>query len=84
MEIFEYYMLFSTITIFVLILDIFLYFKLEPEGEDVIEHIIRLRKKFGWQTILPKSKFDIKQCKLLVQQAIQEVFFSVFTFKINI
>ncbi|XP_049633509.1 dynein axonemal heavy chain 14 [Suncus etruscus] len=44
----------------------------EPEGDDVIEHIIRLRKKFGWQTILPKSKFDIKQCKLLVQQALQE------------
>ncbi|XP_069340707.1 dynein axonemal heavy chain 14 isoform X4 [Eulemur rufifrons] len=36
----------------------------EPEDDDVIRHIIRLREKLGWQTILPQHVLKYKSCEI--------------------
>ncbi|XP_069340704.1 dynein axonemal heavy chain 14 isoform X1 [Eulemur rufifrons] len=40
------------------------YDKTEPEDDDVIRHIIRLREKLGWQTILPQHVLKYKSCEI--------------------
>uniref|UniRef100_A0A667I290 Dynein axonemal heavy chain 14 n=1 Tax=Lynx canadensis TaxID=61383 RepID=A0A667I290_LYNCA len=42
----------------------------EPEDDDVTRHIIRLREKFGWQTMLPQRCLEYKSSKLAVQKII--------------
>uniref|UniRef100_A0A8C9K0H7 Dynein axonemal heavy chain 14 n=1 Tax=Panthera tigris altaica TaxID=74533 RepID=A0A8C9K0H7_PANTA len=47
-----------------------LYDRTEPEDDDVTRHIIRLREKFGWQTMLPQRCLEYKSSKLAVQKII--------------
>ncbi|XP_049491064.1 dynein axonemal heavy chain 14 isoform X2 [Panthera uncia] len=42
----------------------------EPEDDDVTRHIIRLREKFGWQTMSPQRCLEYKSSKLAVQKII--------------
>ncbi|XP_074172564.1 dynein axonemal heavy chain 14 isoform X2 [Rhinolophus sinicus] len=42
----------------------------EPEDDDVMRHIIRLREKFGWQTILPQYNLKYKSSKTAVQKIV--------------
>lgn len=49
---------------FVLTLDFFIV-EPEPEDDDVIRHITRLREKLGWQTVL--SQHDMKCSKAKIQ-----------------
>ncbi|XP_042781926.1 dynein axonemal heavy chain 14 isoform X4 [Panthera leo] len=46
------------------------YDRTEPEDDDVTRHIIRLREKFGWQTMLPQRCLEYKSSKLAVQKII--------------
>lgn len=62
--------------ILTLILDLsFLCSKPEPEDDDVTRHIIRLREKFGWQTVLPHHCLEHKSSKIAIQKIILKVFF---------
>ncbi|XP_057363797.1 dynein axonemal heavy chain 14 [Manis pentadactyla] len=36
----------------------------EPKDHDVIRHIVRLREKFGWQTILSQHNLECKSSKI--------------------
>uniref|UniRef100_H0XMF9 Dynein axonemal heavy chain 14 n=1 Tax=Otolemur garnettii TaxID=30611 RepID=H0XMF9_OTOGA len=36
----------------------------EPEDDDMIRNIIRLREKLGWQTILPQYSLKYKSCEI--------------------
>ncbi|KAG8519328.1 Dynein heavy chain 2, axonemal, partial [Galemys pyrenaicus] len=40
----------------------------EPKGDDVIKHIIRLREKLGWQTVLPQHDVKYKSSNIVVQK----------------
>ncbi|XP_037593661.1 dynein heavy chain 14, axonemal isoform X4 [Cebus imitator] len=40
----------------------------EPEDDDVIRNIIRLRDKLGWQTILPQHSLKYGSSKIAVQK----------------
>ncbi|XP_032694671.1 dynein heavy chain 14, axonemal [Lontra canadensis] len=42
----------------------------EPEDDDVTRHIIRLREKFGWQTMLPQHCLEHKSSKIAIQKII--------------
>ncbi|XP_045652839.1 dynein axonemal heavy chain 14 isoform X2 [Ursus americanus] len=42
----------------------------EPEDDDVTRHIIRLREKFGWQTMLPQRCLEYKSSKIAIQKII--------------
>ncbi|XP_044772138.1 dynein axonemal heavy chain 14 [Neomonachus schauinslandi] len=42
----------------------------EPEDDDVTRHIIRLRDKFGWQTMLPQHCSEYKSSKIAIQKII--------------
>ncbi|XP_077934784.1 dynein axonemal heavy chain 14 [Halichoerus grypus] len=42
----------------------------EPEDDDVTRHIIRLRDKFGWQTMLPQHCLEYKSSKIVIQKII--------------
>ncbi|XP_064451600.1 dynein axonemal heavy chain 14 [Mirounga angustirostris] len=42
----------------------------EPEDDDVTRHIIRLRDKFGWQTMLPQHCLEYKSSKIAIQKII--------------
>ncbi|XP_073755948.1 dynein axonemal heavy chain 14 isoform X3 [Callorhinus ursinus] len=42
----------------------------EPEDDDVTRHIIRLREKFGWQTMLPQHCLEYKSSKIAIQKII--------------
>ncbi|KAF6274521.1 dynein axonemal heavy chain 14 [Rhinolophus ferrumequinum] len=46
------------------------YDRTEPEDDDVIRHIIRLREKFGWQTILPQYNLKYRSSKTAVQKIV--------------
>uniref|UniRef100_G1MBG8 Dynein axonemal heavy chain 14 n=1 Tax=Ailuropoda melanoleuca TaxID=9646 RepID=G1MBG8_AILME len=46
------------------------YDRTEPEDDDVTRHIIRLREKFGWQTILPRHCLEYKSSKIAIQKII--------------
>ncbi|XP_003791058.1 dynein heavy chain 14, axonemal [Otolemur garnettii] len=40
------------------------YDRTEPEDDDMIRNIIRLREKLGWQTILPQYSLKYKSCEI--------------------
>ncbi|XP_004439654.1 PREDICTED: dynein heavy chain 14, axonemal [Ceratotherium simum simum] len=42
----------------------------EPKDDDVIRHIIRLREKLGWQTILPQHNLEYESSKTAIQKII--------------
>ncbi|XP_004692998.1 PREDICTED: dynein heavy chain 14, axonemal [Condylura cristata] len=42
--------------------------RMEPKGDDVIKHIIRLREKLGWQTVLPQQDVKYKSSKVVVRE----------------
>ncbi|XP_037593658.1 dynein heavy chain 14, axonemal isoform X1 [Cebus imitator] len=44
------------------------YDRTEPEDDDVIRNIIRLRDKLGWQTILPQHSLKYGSSKIAVQK----------------
>ncbi|XP_039091728.1 dynein heavy chain 14, axonemal [Hyaena hyaena] len=46
------------------------YDRTEPEDTDVTRHIIRLRDKFGWQTVLPQRRLEYKSSRLAVPEII--------------
>nr|XP_031294136.1 dynein heavy chain 14, axonemal [Camelus dromedarius] len=46
------------------------YDRTEPKDDDVITHIIRLREKFGWQTVLPQYNLEYRCFKTAVQKII--------------
>uniref|UniRef100_A0A452ULS8 Dynein axonemal heavy chain 14 n=1 Tax=Ursus maritimus TaxID=29073 RepID=A0A452ULS8_URSMA len=46
------------------------YDRTEPEDDDVTRHIIRLREKFGWQTMLPQRCLEYKSSKIAIQKII--------------
>uniref|UniRef100_A0A8C5W1I2 Dynein axonemal heavy chain 14 n=1 Tax=Microcebus murinus TaxID=30608 RepID=A0A8C5W1I2_MICMU len=46
------------------------YDKTEPEDDDMIRHIIRLREKLGWQTILPQHSLKYRSCEVESQKTI--------------
>ncbi|XP_048968435.1 dynein axonemal heavy chain 14 isoform X2 [Canis lupus dingo] len=46
------------------------YDRIEPEDDDVTRHIIRLREKFGWQTVLPQHYLEYRSFKIAIQKII--------------
>uniref|UniRef100_A0A2K6KAH3 Dynein axonemal heavy chain 14 n=1 Tax=Rhinopithecus bieti TaxID=61621 RepID=A0A2K6KAH3_RHIBE len=44
------------------------YDRTEPEDDDVIRNIIRLREKLGWQTVLPQHSLKYGSSKTAVQK----------------
>uniref|UniRef100_A0A2K6F430 Dynein axonemal heavy chain 14 n=1 Tax=Propithecus coquereli TaxID=379532 RepID=A0A2K6F430_PROCO len=46
------------------------YDKTEPEDDDMIRHIIRLREKLGWQTVLLQHILKYKSCEIENQKTI--------------
>ncbi|CAK7310997.1 Dynein axonemal heavy chain 6 [Vulpes lagopus] len=46
------------------------YDRIEPEDDDVTRHIIRLREKFGWQTMLPQHYLEYRSFKIAIQKII--------------
>ncbi|XP_062938980.1 dynein axonemal heavy chain 14 [Cynocephalus volans] len=44
------------------------YDRTEPKDDDVIRHIIRLREKLGWQTVLPQHNLRYNRSKIAIQR----------------
>ncbi|XP_060048420.1 dynein axonemal heavy chain 14 isoform X2 [Erinaceus europaeus] len=45
---------------------------IEPEDDDVIQHIIRLRKKFGWKTLIPQHTYGYRTSKIIIQKTMRK------------
>ncbi|XP_066216240.1 dynein axonemal heavy chain 14 [Saccopteryx leptura] len=46
------------------------YDRTEPKDDDVVTHILRLREKLGWQTVLPDHHLEYRNPKTAVQKII--------------
>ena len=51
----------------------FLPSKLVPNDDDVIRHIIKLREKLGWQTVLPQHNLEYRCFKTATQKILLKV-----------